>query len=320
MNTKIKKISIVVYCNGNFEETKKTLQSIINQDLNSFFYEVLILNDNANNIFTDRLNNFIKIKELDCKVYSLEGYSGLPMSVNFLLKNKIIQCDYMTIIKSGDVIFSSWLDNFVNQLYELKMDLYLFDLKDEFIIPKNKIENTGQKYIISKSKLIMPFLPGWVEQNNALITYPLFLGKIWKTNNVAHILLDDDKILYQDIFMFFQMVLLSKNIWYTKSFAGVIRRHSWLPQQMDARRIELLSLTLNKMISRNPYVNGQVLQLLALALEKTAKEDRGNYILTNHKYLQDNYVILRSYHLSKRKILKLTKPFIEHGEIPKNDE
>ena len=166
----------------------------------------------------------------------------------------------------------------------------------------------------------MPFTPGYVDTNIALVTYPLFLGKIWRTSNVMNIILDDDKILYQDIFMFFQMILLSNSIWYTKEFAGVIRRHSWIPEQMDSRRIELLSLTLNKMISRNPYVNGQVLQLLALALKNTPKEDRGNYILTNHKYLQNNYIILRSYNLSKRKILKLTKPFIEHGEIPKKEE
>ena len=203
------------------------------------------------------------------------------MSINFLLKNKIINCEYMTIVKSGDVILSAWLDNFYNNLYELNMDLYLFDLKDEFIIPKNKIERNGQKYVISKSKLIMPFTPGYVDTNIALVTYPLFLGKIWRTSKVMNIILDDDKILYQDIFMFFQMILLSNSIWYTKEFAGVIRRHSWIPEQMDSRRIELLSLTLNKMISRNPYVNGQVLQLLALALENTPKEDRVNYILTN---------------------------------------
>ncbi len=320
MNIKIKKISIIVYCNSNFEETKKTLNSIINQDLDNFFYEVIILNDNANKIFTNHLNDFIKAKELNCRVFSLEGYFGLPMSINFLLKNQIINCEYMTIVKSGDVILSAWLNNFYNNLYELKMDLYLFDLKDEFIIPKNKIEKTGQKYIISKSKLIMPFNSGWVENNIALVTYPLFLGKIWKTANVKNIILDNDKILFQDIFMFFQMILLSNSIWYTREFAGVIRRHSWIPKPMDLRRIELLSLTLNKMISRNPYVNGQVLQLLALALENTNKEDRGNYILTNHKYLKDNYIILRSYHLSKRKILKLTRPFIEHGEIPKKED
>lgn len=320
MNTKIKKISVIVYCNANFEETQKTLYSVMNQDLDKFFYEVIIINDNANKIFTNHLNDFIKAKELDCRVFSLEGYFGLPMSINFLLKNKIIDCEYMTIVKSGDIILSAWLDNFYNNLYELNMDLYLFDLKDEFIIPKNKIEKTGQKYIISKSKLIMPFTPGWVDANIALVTYPLFLGKIWKTANVANIILDNDKILYQDIFMFIQMILLSNSIWYKKEFAGVIRRHSWIPDQMDARRIELLSLTLNKMISRNPYVNGQVLQLLALALEKTPKEDRSGYILTNHRYLKNNYIILRSYHLSKRKILKLTRPFIEHGEILKKED
>lgn len=320
MNTKIKKISVIVYCNANFEETQKTLYSVMNQDLDKFFYEVIIINDNANKIFTNHLNDFIKAKELDCRVFSLEGYFGLPMSINFLLKNKIIDCEYMTIVKSGDIILSAWLDNFYNNLYELNMDLYLFDLKDEFIIPKNKIEKTGQKYIISKSKLIMPFTPGWVDTNIALVTYPLFLGKIWKTANVANIILDNDKILYQDIFMFIQMILLSNSIWYKKEFAGVIRRHSWIPEQMDARRIELLSLTLNKMISRNPYVNGQVLQLLALALEKTSKEERSGYILTNHRYLKNNYIILRSYHLSKRKILKLTRPFIEHGEILKKED
>lgn len=320
MNTKIKKISVIVYCNANFEETQKTLYSVMNQDLDKFFYEVIIINDNANKIFTNHLNDFIKAKELDCRVFSLEGYFGLPMSINFLLKNKIIDCEYMTIVKSGDIILSAWLDNFYNNLYELNMDLYLFDLKDEFIIPKNKIEKTGQKYIISKSKLIMPFTPGWVDTNIALVTYPLFLGKIWKTANVANIILDNDKILYQDIFMFIQMILLSNSIWYKKEFAGVIRRHSWIPDQMDARRIELLSLTLNKMISRNPYVNGQVLQLLALALEKTPKEDRSGYILTNHRYLKNNYIILRSYHLSKRKILKLTRPFIERGEILKKED
>ena len=320
MNTKIKKISVIVYCNGNFEETKKTLYSVMKQDLDKFFYEIIILNDNANKIFTNHLNNFIKVQELECRLFSLKGYSGLPMSINFLLKNKIINCEYMTIVKSGDVILSAWLDNFYNNLYQLNMDLYLFDLKDEFIIPKNKIERNGQKYVISKSKLIMPFTPGYVDTNIALVIYPLFLGKIWRTSNVMNIILDDDKILYQDIFMFFQMILLSNSIWYTKEFAGVIRRHSWIPEQMDSRRIELLSLTLNKMISRNPYVNGQVLQLLALALKNTPKEDRGNYILTNNKYLQNNYIILRSYNLSKRKILKLTKPFIEHGEIPKKEE
>ena len=107
MNTKIKKISVIVYCNGNFEETKKTLYSVMKQDLDKFFYEIIILNDNANKIFTNHLNDFIKVQELECRLFSLEGYSGLPMSINFLLKNKIINCEYMTIVKSGDVILSA---------------------------------------------------------------------------------------------------------------------------------------------------------------------------------------------------------------------
>ncbi|MBD5423205.1 MAG: hypothetical protein HDR43_01790 [Mycoplasma sp.] len=321
MDFKIKKISVVVYCNGNFEETEKTLFSIIDQNLSHILYDVLILNDNANKNFTNKLNNFIKDRELiNYHVFSFEGYFGLPALFSFLLKNKIGNNPYTTIIKSGDIIYDGWLEHFVDDLYKLDMDLYLFDLNDEFLIPKDKIGANGKKYVVSKSKMPMPFLPGKVSQKEAINTYPLFLGKIWKTRKIKRITLNEDKILYQDIFMYYQMILLSKKIWYEKNYVGTIRRHSWIPDVMDKKRIELLSLTLNKMISNNPYINGVVLQLLALALEKTPKEDRNEYILTNHRYLQNNYIIVRMYHLSKRKVLKLTKPFIDFGELPHDND
>lgn len=318
MSYRIKKISIVIYFNGDFEEMKKTLYSIVDQELSHLFYDVFIVNDNQeqNAKMLNKLNAFIKKNDLiNFKIFSLENYSGLPMSFNFLVKNNIIKNKYVTIMQTGDTLEEGFLSHFVNNLYPKNLDLYMFDFKDEFLTPTEKIGDNGKKYVVSKSKVTLPFVTGLVENNEALITHPIFFGKIWKTSRANRIFLSDNKILYQDIFMYYQMILNSRAIWYEKRIAGVARREPMFPNEMDSKRIELLSLTLNSMISRNPYLNGQVLQLLALALERTKKDDRKLYLIPNHRYLQDNYEIFRSYNLSKRKILKFTRPFIELGEL-----
>lgn len=318
MSYRIKKISVVIYFNGDFEEMQKTLYSIVDQELSHLFYDVFIINDNQqkNTKMLNKLNSFISKNDLiNFKIFSLENYSGLPMSFNFLLKNNIVKNKYVTIMQTGDVLEEGFLSHFVNILYPKNLDLYMFDFKDEFLKPTEKIGENGRKYVISKTKVTLPFVTGVVDNNEAITTHPIFFGKIWKTSRANRIFLSDNKILYQDIFMYYQMILNSRTIWYEKRNAGAARREPMFPNEMDSKRIELLSLTLNSMISRNPYLNGQVLQLLALALERTKKEDRKLYLIPNYKYLQDNYEIFRSYNISKRKILKLTRPFIESGEL-----
>ena len=317
MQSRNKKLSIVVYCNGNFDETKKTLYSILDQKLSHLFYDVFILNDNANKNNTDKINKFIKKEDLvNFNVYSFSYYTGMPLTFNFLIKNNIIKSKYTTIIKSGDIFEDNFVGYFLENLYSLDNDLYMYDLRDELIVTKEKIdENDGKNYSISKSKIIIASIPsGPISQDEAFTTKPIFLGKIWKTQNILGLKLDNDRILYQDIFMYIQMISFTNKIWYESKYAGTIRRKSWLPEKMDKKRIELLSLTLNKMISRNPYINGQVLQLLSLALQRTSEAEKRLYLLSNHKYLQNNNVV-PIYGISKRKVLKLTKPFIESGEI-----
>ena len=317
MASKIKKISVVVYCNGNFEETKSTLYSIIDQNMSHMFFDVFILNDCANAKFTNSLNDFIKSQELvNYKVFSFSSYSGLPISFNFLLKNNIITTAYTTIVKSGDTLDDDFLNRFLEKLYPMKEDVYMFDLRDELITPQDSIDSkTGKNYTVSKSKMIIAAAPeGELSQDEAICTKPIFLGKIWKTSLIYNINTDPDKILYQDIYMYLQMIIRCQKIWYESYYAGTIRRKSWLPKEMDVKRIELLSLTLNKMVSRNPYINGHILQLLALALQRTPKALRTRYFIANFKYLQNN-VIIPIYNISKRKVTKLTKPFIQKGEI-----
>lgn len=322
MSYRIKKISVVVYFNGDFSEVEKTLYSIVDQKLSHLFYDVFIINDNEqdNAKYLTKLNNFINKNDLiNFKIFSLENYSGLPMSFNFLLKNNIVKTKYVTILKTGDVLNDEFLSIFLNDLYKKNADLYMFDFKDLFINYVDKIGDNGKKYFVEKSKVILPFVQGFVNQEEVIALHPILFGKIWKTSRASKIFLQDNKILYQDIFMYFQMILHSRKIWYEWIIAGTAKREPWIPKEMDSKRIELLSQTLNNMISRNPHLNGHVLQLLALALQKTKKEDYKYYVLPNHKYLQNNYIISRSYHLSKRKVLKLTKPFIEFGELKEKE-
>ncbi len=316
MKSNFKKISIVLYCNNNFDETKESLYSIIDQKISNLFYEVLILNDNAQSQFTKKINDFIKKEELtNFFVFSFAQYTGLPLTFNFLIYNNIIKSDYVTIVKSGDTLKDGWINYFLVNLLPLGYDLYMSDVKDWLYIPKKSIDTKGKLYSVSKSRLIISPIPsGEISQNEAICTKPIFLGKIWKTSNVKNIRLDDNKILYQDIFMYMQMILFSTKIWYENVYSGIVRRKPWLPEQMDKERINLLSNTLNKMISRNEYMNGHVLQLLYLALQRTQDEDRKLYLLSNYKYLQ-NYEIVPFYGISRRKIIKLTSPFIKYGEI-----
>lgn len=317
MESKIKKISIVVYCNGDFQKTKQTLYSLIDQNISHLFFDVFILSDNANKNFSQKLNDFIKKEELiNYHIFSFDYWTGLPLTFSFLLKNNIIKTTYTTIVKSGDTLADGWLEYFLNNLYPMKYDLYMTDLKDELYIPKDNIENDGKDFSISKSRIIITPTPsGELSQNEAICTKPILLGKIWKTKNIRNIKLDNDRILYQDIFMYIQMILFSQKIWYENKYSGTVRRKPLFPKTMDPKRIELFSITLNKMISRHPFVNGHVLQLLALALEKTQKENQKLYLLSNYKYLQDNFEIVPIYNLSKRKVVKLTRPFVEQGEI-----
>lgn len=313
-NKKIKKLSIVVYCNGDFYETKETLYSIIDQKLSNLFYEVFILNDNSQKDFHKKLNDFIKKEELsNFHIYSLDGYNGLPISFNFLILNNIIKTKYFTIIKSGDLIKEDWFNYFLDNLYFMDQDLYISDLKQEYIVSSSKIEDSGKKHHVYKSKIILSSVTGQLTKDEVICTMPVFLGKIWKTEKVLNINITNDRILFQTIYMFFQMVLRCEKIWYEGMITGVIKHKPWIPEKMDQKRIELLNLTLNKCISRNPYLNGHVLQLLALAIQNTDNKLKPLYLLTNHKYLQNN-IIIPIYNLSRKKVLKITKPIIEFGE------
>lgn len=319
MKANYKKLSIILYCNGNFDESKDSLYSILDQKLSHLFYEILIINDNATKRFTKLMNDLIAKEELiNTTMYSLENYSGLPMAFNFLLKNNIIQGKYFTIVKSGDTLKDGWLEEFMDKIYPLDRDLYLYDLIDVFITPREEIGKDGKNYDSSRKKMIVASLEGEISQEEAITTKPLFLGKIWRTKNANSIRIDNGRILYQDIFMYFQLILKSKRIWYEGKIAGTVRHKPWIPKEMDEKRIELLSLTLNKMISRNPYVNGHILQLLALALKNTSDDLKTRYLLSNHKYLKDYNCIIPIYALSRRSIIKSTKPFVEFGEIKEN--
>ena len=89
METKRKRLSIVVYCNGNFDETKETFYSIIDQNMSHLFFDVYVLNDNANKKFTKQISDFIKKEELlNFQIYSFEYYTGMPLTFDFLIKNK----------------------------------------------------------------------------------------------------------------------------------------------------------------------------------------------------------------------------------------
>lgn len=320
MENKIKILSIVVYCNGDFEETKETIFSIIDQKISHVFYDVYILNDNANKNFTKKLNEFLKKEELllNYQIFSFSFHTGMPLTLDFLIKNNIIKSKYFTLIKSGDVFSTHYLFDFVDNYHLSNHDVYIANLKEELIIPRENInKKTGKDYDLVKSK-IMNFSSSTRElsKDKAFLTKPIFLGKIWSTKVAKYVRLDDDRILYQDIFLYFQLIMFSNSYMYLHKYAGTTKRNPWFPERMDKRRIELLSNTLNKMVSRDPYLNGHVLQLLACALIKTSKEDKKHYLISNYKLFR-NYKITPIYGISKRKVIKQVKPILEFGKIRK---
>ncbi len=316
--SRVKKISIVVYCDGNLERTKRTLYSILDQKINHIYFDVLIIDDISDAKFSKGLNDFISKEGLvNFKVFSLKRHTGLPLSFSFLIKNKIINTMYTTILEAGSVLNDNVINYFLTVLYDKNYDLYVSNLKEVIKVPRvnRKGKEIKPKIVKDKNIISTSALTGPLTQNEMFVTRPVFLGKIWKTSILKRLRFDDEKILYQDIFMYFQMIMWCRKIWYEDQFWGKSIHDAVFPAQMDTKRIELLSTTLNNMISRNPYLNGHVLQLLALALARSSQANKRLYLLSNFKYLQNNYEIIKIYNLSKRKVLKLTKPFIERGEI-----
>ncbi|MBR3571444.1 MAG: hypothetical protein IKL15_02125, partial [Mycoplasmataceae bacterium] len=137
MKIKLKKISIIVYAGGDFEQTKKTLYSIIDQNVNHLFFDVLILSDDSNPNFLEKLNKFIDSELLiNYSILPLDKYNGLPLSLVFLLKNNLVNGKYTTILKSGDVLKEGWIQYFLDNLFDLNKDCYMSDLKEKLLVEK----------------------------------------------------------------------------------------------------------------------------------------------------------------------------------------
>ena len=326
MKIKLKKISIIVYARGDFEQTKKTLYSIIDQNVNHLFFDVLILSDDSNPNFLEKLNKFIDSELLiNYSILPLDKYNGLPLSLVFLLKNNLVNGKYTTILKSGDVLKEGWIQYFLDNLFDLNKDCYMSDLKEKLLVEKKVSKKDRNKdwlkpeYKVVKSKIfISESSSKELTLDEALSTKAIFLGKFFKTSRIKDIEAVDDRILYQHIFVYFEMILKCSSFYYVSKISATIVHKPLFPhKKMDSERIKLLLNVLNAMVCPKPYVNGQVLQLLALAIINTSKDLRYVYKLKNYKYLDNkNYVIVPTY-MSKWKTILLTKNIIETGKLQK---
>ena len=123
-----KRISILFYCNENrdFETIKKSLDSIENQNINPYFYDVVILNDNCADIVVNEINDYIQKNEFsNYYIVSFAEKTGLPVALEFALKNKLVKSKYFTVLKGGDTYEPNWLQNFTEKLYPTNYDVYL---------------------------------------------------------------------------------------------------------------------------------------------------------------------------------------------------
>lgn len=322
MKIRLKKLSIIVYARGNFKETKKTLYSIIDQNVNHSFFNVLILSDDSNPDFLEKLSKFIDSELLiNYSILPLDKYNGLPLSLAFLLKNNLVNGKYTTILKSGDKLKEGWIQYFLDNLFDLNKDCYMSDLKEKLLVPKKvKKKDRDKDWLIPEYNVVRSEI--FISQssskeltlNEALSTNAIFLGKFFKTSRIRDIKAVDDRILYQHIFVYFEMILRCSSFYYVSKFSGTITHTVLFPPKMDSRRIKLLLDVLNQILCSNPYINGQALQLLALAIINTSKDLRYAYRLKNYKYLENkNYIIVPTY-MSKWKTMLLTKNIINTGK------
>ena len=323
MKIRLKKLSIIVYARGNFNETKKTLYSIIDQNVNHSFFDVLILSDDSNPEFLEKLSKFINSELLiNYSILPLDKYNGLPLSLTFLLKNNLVNGKYTTILKSGDKFKEGWIQYFLDNLFDLNKDCYMSDLKEKLLVLKKVSKKNRDKdwlkpeYNVVRSEIfISQSSSKELTLDEALSTNAVFLGKFFKTSRIRDIKAVDDRILYQHIFVYFEMILRCSSFYYISKISGTITHKTLFPpKKMDSARIKLLLNVLNQIVCQNPYINGQALQLLALAITNTPKDLRYVYKLKSYKYLENkNYVIVPTY-MSKWKTMLLTKNIINTGK------
>lgn len=326
MNASKKKITYVIHYRNRKENLVKTLNSILDQDIHHIYYDVLILDDCSEDQGRLHIEKYIeKNKLVNFTIISFKNHLGFANLFNFVNKSNQIKSEYVTFLKSGDLLAKDWMKHFLAHLYPLKQDMYLHRAKVNYvdfqIHSGNSYAHSPKKVVKRKKKLIgSQFKSGKLNQNDAISTLHFFFGKIFRFETIKNINVFTEKILYQELYIYQKIISASQTFYYDKFIAGQTRFSPISRVKMDAERIKLFCATIDLMVDhKKPILNGWLIKMITIALHQSAKEDHYNYQLNSYKNLA-NFQLksIPGLPIFGFLVKKATKELLETGKAAKS--
>lgn len=323
-----KKITYVVHYRNNKDKLIKTLNSILDQNIHSIYYDVLIIDDCSTDSGRKFIDQYINKKSLvNFRIISLANYSGFAYLFDFIVRTKQIKTEYLTFLKPGDILNKGWMENFLEHLYPLKKDFYIHKVKVNninYIVKESKDRTKGIELLKKEKHQTIGLTQFWqkpvLEASKGIKTLHVFLGKVFKLSVIEKVRVFPEKILFQDFYVYQKIIKNCRSFYYSSYLVGETSFSPILNDKMTKEHIKLFCATIESMIEpQQPALNGILIQMLALAIKQTAFEERINFIIDAYKDLNSfKLEKVLGLKISKSETKRLTKLLLETGKVVKN--
>lgn len=320
----LKKLTYVVYYHNRQEALFRTLDSIRAQRLHDVYYEVVILDDCSVDAGRRAIGTYISTHHLqNFTVISFATYTGFNGLLAFLIRSHQFHSEYVTFLWPGDQLHLGWARHFLSELYPLKQDVYFSRVDLQYVsvhLESNRTKAATAAQVVSSwhnhPGLRLQRHRGPVKAAAATLTSHFWLGKVYRTALLPTISVFEERMLYQEFYLYHQLLAAAKSFYYTDFNAGITHFYPLGSEvKLTPEHVRLLCKTIDSLIDTNNRLrNGVLLTVLALALGQTEAELHPLFSLTNHQGLAKAKIKpVPGLVLTKAKVKRRTRALVKSG-------